>query len=105
MAKRRAALSPEARENRLISLAVDLAEKQLSEGTAPPSMIVHYLKLGSTREKAEKEKLQMEVDHLRAKTKVLQSVENSDVMFKKAIKAFSTYSGRGEYEDEDPEIF
>ena len=49
--KIRPALSPEARENQLVSLAVDLAEKQLLEGTASSQVITHYLKLGSTKEK------------------------------------------------------
>ena len=52
---RRPALTPEARENQLISLAVDLAEKQLQEGTASSQVITHYLKLGSTKERIEKE--------------------------------------------------
>ena len=51
----RPALSPEARENQLVSLAVDLAEKQLMEGTASSQVITHYLKLGSTKERIEKE--------------------------------------------------
>jgi len=53
--KMRPALSPEARENQLVSLAVDLAEKQLRDGTATSQVITHYLKLGSTKEKIEKE--------------------------------------------------
>ena len=56
--ERRPALTPEARENQLISLAVDLAEKQLQEGTASSQVITHYLKLGSTKEKIEKEILE-----------------------------------------------
>ena len=47
--KIRPALTPEARENQMISLAVDLAEKQLMEGTASSQVITHYLKLGSTK--------------------------------------------------------
>ena len=50
----RPALTPEARENQLVSLAVDLAEKQLREGTASSQVITHYLKLGSTKERIEK---------------------------------------------------
>ncbi|MBR1390783.1 MAG: hypothetical protein IJ567_04950 [Lachnospiraceae bacterium] len=54
--KMRPALSPEARENQLVSLAVDLAEKQLLEGTASSQVITHYLKLGTTKERLEYEK-------------------------------------------------
>ena len=53
--KIRPASSPEAREKQLISLAVNLAEKQLMEGTASSQVITHYLKLGSTREQLETE--------------------------------------------------
>ena len=64
----RPALTPEARENQLIAMAVDLAEKQLLEGTASSQVITHYLKLGSSRDRLEREKLQEENKLLRAKT-------------------------------------
>jgi hypothetical protein len=66
--KLRPALSPEARENQLISLAVDLAEKQLQEETASSQVITHYLKLGSTKEKIEKEILMKQKELIEAKT-------------------------------------
>ena len=44
--KIRPALSPEARENQLIDLAVNLAEQQLLDGTASSQVITHFLKLG-----------------------------------------------------------
>jgi hypothetical protein len=49
-------MTPEEREDQLIARAVDLAEKKLIDGTAPSQVIVHYLKLGSTRERLEKER-------------------------------------------------
>lgn len=52
--RERPATTPEARENQLIARAVDLAEKQLMEGTASTQVIVHYLRLGSTKERIEK---------------------------------------------------
>ena len=55
----RRALSPEAREQQLVAMATDLAEKQLRDGTASSQVITHYLKLGSTRERLEQE-LKME---------------------------------------------
>ena len=61
MAKsRRPAMSPDARENQMINLAVDLAEKQLEEGTASSQVITHFLKLGSSKERLEREKLEEE---------------------------------------------
>ena len=73
--KIRPALTPEARENQLISLAVDLAEKQLQEGTASSQVITHYLKLGSMRERLEREKLEEE-------NKITQSERTFDVILK-----------------------
>lgn len=89
--KIRPALTPEARENQLVALATDLAEKQLMEGTASSQVITHYLKLGSSKYKAERDKLQEEVQLLRAKTESLQSAQRSEEMFEKAIEAFKGY--------------
>lgn len=99
----RPALSPEARENQLISLAVDLAEKQLQEGTASSQVITHYLKLGSTRERLERERLAEENKLLRAKTEALESAKEIKALYEDAIKAFRNYNGQGDddYEDYD----
>lgn len=94
--RRRPGLTPEARENQLISLAVDLAEKQLMEGTASSQVITHYLKLGSTKERLEKEKLEEENKLLRARTEALQSAKKSEELFEEAIKAMRSYSGNGD---------
>lgn len=101
--KIRPALTPEARESQLISLATDLAEKQLIEGTASSQVITHYLKLGSSKYKAERDKLQEEVQLLRAKTESLQSAKRSEEMFEEAIKAFKGYqpSPDEDYYDQD----
>lgn len=95
-AKRRApASTPEIREHQLISLAVDLAEKQLSEGTASSQVITHYLKLASTKETLEKEKLRQENELLKARTDSLKSAKNVELLYKEALAAMRTYSGRG----------
>lgn len=98
MARRRA-ITPEARENQLIALAVDLAEKQLAEGTASPMVIAHYIKMGSTKERLEREKLQRENEHLRAKTESLQSARHLEEIYKEAIDAFRGYGGAFRAED------
>ena len=84
--------TPEARENQLISLAIDLAEKQLQEGTASSQVITHYLKLGSTKERLEKEKLERENELLRAKTEALESAKHVEA---NALEAMRSYSGHG----------
>lgn len=94
--KMRPALSPEARENQLVSLAVDLAEKQLREGTASSQVVTHYLKLGSTRERLEREKLEEENKLLKAKTEQLQSTKRMEELYSKAIDAMRSYAGQGE---------
>lgn len=91
--KIRPALSPDAREQQLVSLAIDLAEKQLLEGTASSQVITHYLKLGSSRERLEKERLEEENKLLKAKTEALKSAERVEELYTKALKAMSTYSG------------
>ena len=95
----RPALTPEARENQMISLAVDLAEKQLQEGTASSQVITHFLKLGSTKQQLEKEKLEAENNLLRAKAENLKTAERIEELYADAIKAMSRYSGQDVDED------
>ena len=96
----RPALTPEARENQLISLASDLAEKQLREGTASSQVITHYLKLGSTKERIEKEILEKQKELIEAKTQNLKSIENSEKLYADAVKVFRGYSGHGDEVDD-----
>lgn len=99
----RPALTPEARENQLISLAVDLAEKQLMEGTASSQVITHYLKLGSTKERIEKEILEKQKELISAKTESLKSQQRIEELYTEAIAAMRKYNGqdRGDVEDEE----
>lgn len=100
----RPALTPESRENQLISLAVDLAEKQLQEGTASSQVITHYLKLGSTKERIEKEILEKQKELISAKTEALKSAKRIEELYENAIKAMRSYNGQGETDgDEDNE--
>lgn len=97
--KSRPAITPEARENQMISLAVDLAEQQLRGGTASSQVITHFLKLATVKEKLERERLEEENKLLRAKTENIKSQKSSEELLDKALKAFTSYSGRGD-EDE-----
>ena len=69
----RPALTPEARENQLISLATDLVEKRLREGTASSQETTHYLKLASTKARHEKQILEKQAEIITAKTDSLKS--------------------------------
>lgn len=97
--KMRPALSPEARENQLVSLAVDLAEKQLCDGTASSQVITHYLKLGSTKERIEKEILEKQKELIEAKTQSLQSAQRIEELYTNALDAMRNYSGQGVSDD------
>lgn len=99
--KLRPALTPEAREKQMMSLAMDCAEQQLRDGTASSQVICHFLKLASSKEKLEKERLEEENKLLRAKAEALKSAETSEEMYRNAIKAFTKYSGHGSEYDED----
>ena len=92
----RPAISPEARENQLISLAVDLAEQQLREGTASSQVITHYLKLGSTKERIEKEILEKQKELISAKTENLRSEQRREEVYAEVLNALRKYNGKGD---------
>lgn len=92
----RPALTPEARENQLIALAIDRAEQQLLDGTASSQVITHYLKLGSTKERLEREKLERENELLRAKAESIQSAQRIEELYKNALDAMRSYRGEGD---------
>lgn len=95
----RPALTPEAKENQMIALAVDLAEQQLRDGTASSQVITHFLKLGSTTARLEKERLTKENALLTAKTEALQSQGEMKEMYEAALNAMKRYSGHGDEDD------
>ena len=95
----RPALTPEARENQMISLAVNLAEQQLRDGTASSQVITHFLKLGSTREKLEHELKMKELELMQAKTEQIKSSQRSEELMKQAINAFRDYAGKGDADE------
>lgn len=99
--KIRPALTPEARENQLIYLATNLAEQQLRDGTASSQVITHYLKLGSTKERIEKEILEKQKELITAKTESLQSAKRIEELYANAITAMRKYSGHGGDDEED----
>lgn len=99
--RRPPATTPEGRENQLVSLAIDLAERQLAEGTASTQVITHYLKIGSTRDQLEKEKLQRENELLKAKSDNIASAQRVEEMYKEALNAMRSYSGQ----DAEEEIY
>lgn len=99
--KARPALTPEARENQLISMAMNAAEEQLLNGTASSQIIVHFLKLGCQKAELEKEKLKRENQLLSAKTESLNSSKRIEELYENALNAMKIYSG--DMNDDDSE--
>jgi hypothetical protein len=87
------ATNPEARENQMCSLAVNQAEKMLLEGRAPTPIVVHYLRLATTKNQLEKEKLKKENILLEAKANAIESAARSEELYARAIEAMRIYSG------------
>lgn len=99
----RPATTPSGRENQLIALAVDLSERQLIEGTASAQVISHFLKLGSTRERLEQERLARENELLDAKVEGLKSAKRVEELYEQALNAMKSYAGHEveEYDEYD----
>ena len=98
--KMRPALSPAARENQLISLAHDVAEQQMRDGTASSQVITHFLKLGTEKERLERERLEEENKLLRAKTKELEDRKEMKQMYAEALQAMRRYGGHDEQNED-----
>jgi hypothetical protein len=95
------ATTPEARERQLIARAVDLAEMQMENGSASAQVITHYLKLGSSREKLEQERLARENELLAAKKEAMASAARVEELYSAAIGAMRAYAGQQPLEQEE----
>ncbi len=91
--KRPPATTPDGRENQLVNLAVDLAERQLRDGTASAQVISHYIKLGSSRERLEQQRIHFENQLLQAKAESLADQAKTEELYREALIAMSQYSG------------
>lgn len=94
--KMRPALTPEARENQLISLATDLVEQRLLDGTASSQETTHFLKLATSKARLEKEILEKQKELISAKTEQLHSMKKMEDLYSEAIKAMRRYAGQGD---------
>lgn len=100
--KRRKALTPEARENQLIALAIDLVEQRLLNGTASSQETTHFLKLGSTEARVRKQLLEEQAKLAAAKSEAIQSAKDAEKLYSEAIEAMMRYSGNaGGFHDPD----
>jgi len=101
---RRRAQTPEERENQLIALALDRVEERMLNGTASGQEYVQFIRMASSKARAENEKLKLELDLVRAKTENLRQQQRTDEMFANAIAAFKRYSGASD-DDEEEDIY
>lgn len=92
--RRKPATTPEQREHQLVNLAMDLAEKQLRDGTASAQVVTHYLKLGSSREVLEQRRLSGEVGLIDAKKTDIEGRKRMEELMEEAMQAFRSYSGQ-----------
>ena len=99
--RRPPARTPEARENQLILQAMDLAEKQIQAGTVSAQVLSHYVRLGSSREKLEQERLRHENEVLVAKAEQMASAKKTEEMYKEALGAMRAYSGQDPLDSEE----
>lgn len=97
----RPGLTPEAREDQLVALATNLAEKQMIEGTASSQVITHYLKIGSTKERIEREILKKQKDLIEAKTEQIKSEKRVEELYAQALNAMRRYQGQEVSDEED----
>ena len=98
--RRPPARSPEEYEERLVSMSMELAERQIREGTATSQVLTHFLKAASTRERLEREKLQRENELLRARAEALESSKRVEELYADALRAMRSYSGQPEPEED-----
>ena len=97
--KLRPALNPDARENQMIALAMDLVEQRLRDGTASSQETTHFLKLASPTNKLQQRKLELENELTAAKTKALANAEEIKVLYEEALRAMRRYGGHGDDEE------
>lgn len=91
--RRKPPTTPEGREDEMVSLAHDLAEKQIRQGSASSQVITHFLKLGSTRERLEQERLAHENELTRVKIEAIESQKRVEELYMQALNAMRSYAG------------
>jgi len=101
--QRKPATTPEGRENEMVSAAIDLAENQIRNGTASSQVITHFLKLGSTRERLEQQRLEHDNELTRVRIEAIESQKRVEELYMEALSAMRSYSGDLSMNDEDVE--
>lgn len=87
------AMSSEARDAQMSSLAYDLVEQRLRDGTATSQETTYFLKLSSPVATRQQKKLDKEIELLEAKTEAIKAAKRMDEVYMEAIGAFKLYAG------------
>lgn len=95
----------EAREEEMINLATNLAEKKLRDGTATSALILHYLKSGSTKDRLERKRIAVDMELSEAKTESIKSNKNIEEVVRDAVEAMKLYAGAGSYLNQDTDDY
>lgn len=92
----RPSITDEAMESKLIALAYNEVERRILDHTATSQELVHFLRLGSSKERIEKEILERQKDMIEAKTELMRATKNTEELYENAIRAMQIYGGGGE---------
>lgn len=103
--RKRRAQTPEERENRLISLALDRVEERMENRTATAQEYIQFIRMASTKSRAEADKVALELELVKAKTENLRMQQKNEELFSNAIRAFKRYSGSTDEEEEDEDVY
>jgi hypothetical protein len=85
----------------MVALAYDLVEKRMREGTATSQETTHFLKLGSSREQLEQQRLRHENQLTQVKIEAIERDKERDMNLLVVIDAMRSYSGLEPIDRED----
>lgn len=95
------AKTPEARENQILARAWDLIEERILDGTASNALLVQCLRMGSSKERFEKDLINTRIENLQAKTQAIEAEKRVDELYAKALDAMRIYSGQRPFDDDE----
>lgn len=87
------ASTPEGRENEMIMLAYQEVERRIRDHTATSQELCHFLKMGSEKERLEREKLEVEMELQRVRADSIESDKHIEELYNNTIAAMKLYSG------------
>lgn len=98
------ALTPEARESRIVAKAMDMAEELIDNRTASSQLLTHFLKLGTVRAELELEELRQKTELAKAKTREIDANKENIELLNEVMKCMREYQGMEvDYENDEYE--